>query len=186
MDWGEYESVRVALSALDRAGPLDPAVLGPALRPALKSGLWRDWVHPVTGERHFDNFDAFVEHETQHRVDVILVALRPDRRCADVVAAIEATRRDQIAALDINGRHSSSRNTKGDTGGYVIARLKRDDPALAAEVIDGSISPHAAALQAGIRRPRATFVTDDVDQAVAALLRRYSAEDVLAALKRAD
>lgn len=68
----------------------------------------------------------------------------------------------------------------------MIGRLKRDDPALAAEVIEGRITPHAAALKAGIRKPRATFVTDDVDRAVDALLRHYSRDDVQAALTRRD
>lgn len=39
---------------------------------------------------------------------------------------------------------------------YVLARLQRDDPALAARVLDGELSAHAAAVLAGIRKPRAS------------------------------
>lgn len=189
MSWDEYEDVRVALSELHRSGELNPASLGPALRPALKSGRWRHWVHPVTGVRHFDDFDAFVEHETRLNVDAIVVTLRRDSRCADVVRMIEQARRDQVPAAakeHVGKGHPSLSfgNTKANEDDYVIARLKRDDPELAIEVIHGNISPHAAAIKAGIRRPRSTFVTDSIDGAMAALLRHFSYEDILAALKR--
>ena len=35
----------------------------------------------------------------------------------------------------------------------IVARLKRDDPGLAQQVIDGAVSPNAAAIRAGIRKP---------------------------------
>jgi len=185
MGWGEYEPVRVALEVLRTSGELNPAAIAPALRPALESGMWRDWRHPVTGVRHFDDFDAFIEHETRHTVDVILAALRPDVRAADVITAIETARREGIATANEHdqNRVSNTHPQRRKDAAAVIARLKRDDPELAAEVIAGRITPHAAAKQAGIRRPRATFVTDDIDLAYAALLRHYTAEEIARACR---
>jgi len=64
----------------------------------------------------------------------------------------------------------------------VIGRLKRDYPELADEVINGTVTPHAAAVRAGIHRPRATFATNDVRLAVDALLRHYDKAEIIEAL----
>lgn len=41
----------------------------------------------------------------------------------------------------------------GTSTAYLAGRLKRDNPALAEAVVRGEISAHAAAIQAGIRKP---------------------------------
>lgn len=189
MGWNEFEDVRIALSELGRSQPLNPASLGPALRPMLESGHWRDWVHPVTGVRHFDDFDGFVEHETHHRVDVILVTLCADNRFDDVVEKIEQARRDvpEIAKKPGPNPNRNLRVTKNsDTDDYVVSRLKRDAPALAQQVVAGELSAHAAAVQAGIRRPRTSIRTDDVDRAVGKLAEYYTLEEIRLALKRIE
>ena len=77
----------------------------------------------------------------------------------------------------------NTKNSEADDATYVLARLKRDDPDLAQEVIDGHLSPHAAAIRAGIRKPRATYRTDDARAAVTALLRHYTRQQILDALE---
>lgn len=59
---------------------------------------------------------------------------------------------------------------------YVLARLKRDDPALAQRVVDGELSANAAARLAGIRKPR--IVLTSPESIAAALRRNLGAEDL--------
>lgn len=51
-----------------------------------------------------------------------------------------------------SGTDSSYGNTEVADG--VVARLKRDDPALAEQVVAGEVTPNAAALMKGWRKPR--------------------------------
>jgi hypothetical protein len=53
-----------------------------------------------------------------------------------------------------------------------VARLKRDHPALAEEVIAGRLSAHAAAVQAGFRKPTWTAPADP-ERLAAAVERRF-------------
>jgi hypothetical protein len=48
-----------------------------------------------------------------------------------------------------------------DTADKTVARLKRDDPDLAQQVIGGEISPHAAARRKGWRKPRIVLSSPD-------------------------
>jgi hypothetical protein len=65
---------------------------------------------------------------------------------------------------------------------YVVARLKRDDPDLAQQVINGTVTANAAAIQAGIRRPYQRVRTDNPQLAIAALLRHYTRDQLADAL----
>lgn len=69
---------------------------------------------------------------------------------------------------------------------YVLARLKRDRPDLAAEVIAGTLTANAAAVDAGIRHRYARIRTDDLDQAVAVLCRHYDPQQIRSALEAAS
>lgn len=79
------------------------------------------------------------------------------------------------------------RNTKPveetDDATYVIARLKRDDPELAQQVINGDLSAHAAAIKAGIRKPRVSVRTDNPTAAVTTLLKHFTRDQLLSALE---
>ena len=72
-------------------------------------------------------------------------------------------------------------STNADTSERVIARLKRDDPALAEKVIRGEITPNAAARQMGWRKPRIVVSTPE---AVAKALRKHMTPDQIQALVR--
>jgi hypothetical protein len=68
--------------------------------------------------------------------------------------------------------------------GYVLARLERDNEPLAQAVIRGELSAHRAAVQAGIRKPSATFPLAPVAMAQA-IGRRFDdgqIDDLIAAL----
>jgi len=66
-----------------------------------------------------------------------------------------------------------------DRADTIVARLKRDDPALAARVVNGEITANAAARQKGWRRPR---IVVSSPESVAASLRRHMTADDLARL----
>lgn len=72
---------------------------------------------------------------------------------------------------------------KGGTD-YTLARLKRDRPDLYNQVTTQSISLNAAAIAAGIRRPKTTIYTDNVTSAVAVLLKHFTAEQIVSAVNQ--
>lgn len=78
--------------------------------------------------------------------------------------------KDQGNAATLNGRGVD----------YVVARLKRDDPALAEQVINGAMTANAAARKAGIRKPRIVVSTPE---RIAASLKRHLDPSAIARLR---
>lgn len=163
--------------------------LVPALEKIIESGNWREFEHPMRGVQRFDKFAdyclEFVELEP-HAVEVLL-------EHSNFKAAAATVRRmlaEDIAPAAGRGRPPASKGNVSDTNNNlrdadaaaVIARLKRDDPDLAQQIIDGDISANAAAIQAGIRKAYARVRTDDCTRAVSVLLRHYTADEIRAAL----
>jgi hypothetical protein len=77
---------------------------------------------------------------------------KTDRRCG--ICLIKAQVDDIPKHGEIGGGHATSRvyNVKSGTGNratYILKRLKRDEPKLFQRVVDGKMSAHAAAVQAG-------------------------------------
>lgn len=66
-----------------------------------------------------------------------------------------------------------------DTADKVTARLKRDDPKLAQRVVNGEITPNAAARAKGWRKPRIVL---SAPASVAKALRKHMEPDDLAEL----
>jgi hypothetical protein len=83
--------------------------------------------------------------------------------------------KEQVRIANLPARQDDSR--------YALQRLKRDRPDIAEKVIKGEMSPHAAAVQAGFRKPTLSVPVDSPCSAVRALLRRFSREELLDALK---
>src|SRR3954471_23089172 len=65
-------------------------------------------------------------------------------------------------------------NSRG-TAGYFLDRLDNERPDLAARVDYGELSIHAAAVQAGFRKPQLT-VPDNMEEAAARLFRHWGTE----------
>lgn len=65
-----------------------------------------------------------------------------------------------------------SNSEHGNSVEYIAGRLKRDNPELAADVIAGRLSAHAAAVQAGIRKPTWTAPADP-ERLAQAIERRF-------------
>jgi len=67
---------------------------------------------------------------------------------------------------------------RGNSESYWIRRLKRDAPELAELVLNGELSANAAAVQAGMKRRKASVPIDDPERLAATLRRRLSSEDL--------
>jgi len=75
---------------------------------------------------------------------------------------------------------STDRGTSDD---YTRRRLRRDRPDLYERVVEGELSANAAAIEAGFRRPTASVPVDSPESAIRALMRRFTAEELLGALE---
>lgn len=169
--------------AASRAASGSANELIPALERVIDSGAWREFVHPMRGltryERFADYCRGFLELEPQ-AVEGLLDHSNFQSAAKKVRRLI---RQDIDPANDPDENRVSATNPqKKQDAAAMVARLKRDDPDLAAQVVAGTITPNAAAIQAGIRKPRGSFRTDDPALAVAALLKHFTAQQIAAAL----
>lgn len=147
---------------------------------------WQCFTVPDTGE------------EVQHKSFVDFVLTSPPRGLGTTIGKLEVLVRDEhpellpylkdskIPPLRAHGENqhvgiapvnnnSLEYGTSNDA--YIIARLKRDDPTLAKQVINGEISAHAAAVQSGIRK-RYVSVRCDPEGFVSKIYQLFSEEEI--------
>jgi hypothetical protein len=160
----------------------------PALARIVGTGNWREFVHPMRGLLTFETFGAYCSEFLMLSAETVYTLLERSQYPTHA-ETVRRLLREEVQPVDQHGaigngrsRGCNTKSTLQTDATYVIARLKRDDPQLAADVIAGNISPHAAARQAGIRKPRCQVRTDDARLAINALLRFYTREQLLAAL----
>lgn len=160
--------------------------LVPALAAIVSTGHWREFVHPMRGVVHYESFSSYCDEFLGLSAQAVEALL--DKTNAK--AAAREVRRmlaEDIAPVASQGRPRKGSDTtfKEDDrdATYVLARLKRDDPDLARQVIDGQVSANAAAIRAGIRRHYVRVRPDDVRQAVSVLLKHYTRDQLLEALQ---
>lgn len=183
--WRENQKVSVAARSSSNA-------LVPALAAIVETGHWREFVHPMQGLKQYATFAAYCDDFLGLSAQAVETLLDKSQHKADartvrrlIREGIEpAAKHGEIG----NGRGSGTTSTtEGDRDAtYIVARLKRDHPDLAQQVIDGQISPNKAAIQAGIRKPYIRVRADDAHLAVAALLKHYTPIQLLAALNREE
>jgi hypothetical protein len=147
------------------------------LRAVIEDRLWAE--RPDRNGEPFASFEAFVHHRLgwglESSIDDLLNYCRGE---PDVQALI----RGEVAAAGPVGanqhtagvRNTHSMSGEPDTAVRALRRLKRDNPELAAEVIAGRISAHAAAVQAGIRKATWTAPADP-ERLAAAVEKRFPA-----------
>lgn len=80
---------------------------------------------------------------------------------------------------------AKQKRSAGDGKIYMGNRLKRDRPDLWHEVEKGKLSINAAAIRAGWRKPKMTVMVDTSDNAINYLLKRFSKDELFAAIERA-
>lgn len=128
----------------------------------------------------FVSFDAFLIDQfdiTEQQAELLMDA-HESRTVGQVLGKHGGDRKSEKA------KDQGSNTTLVDRGrDYTMARLRRDNPELAAQVEAGELSANAAAIQAGFRHPTCSVVTDDVEKAVTTLLKHYSKADIRKALK---
>jgi len=162
--------------------------LVPALERIIETGNWREFTHPMHGLTHFDSFADYCRKWVGLSPEAVEALLDLSMFPAAASQVRRMLREETPAAAKHGGDGGfevSVTNSEQPDATYVVARLKRDDPALAAQVVEGTITPNAAAIQAGIRHKYARVRTDDIARAVGVLLKCYTRDQLLAALETA-
>ncbi len=176
--WRENQEVHRAAS-----GSANELV--PALARIIETGHWAEFTHPMRGVLRFGSFAAYCDEFLGLSAPAVEALL--ERTNAKAAAGqVRRLLREAVAPAAGAGESGVSVTNPQDRqdAGAVLARLKRDDPDLAQQVIDGDLTANAAAVAAGIRHRYARVRTDDPARAVAVLLRHYTAEQLLDALER--
>lgn len=152
------------------------------LRNVVTDGSWRDFTLKSGFHHTFETFPDFLAWVGVDRSELIAV-LRV--RGEDALAAAVLAEGIEPAAEHGGARQKQDGDTiltTDNDSAYVVARLKRDDPALAQQVIAGEITANAAAIAAGIRKKYIRCRADDPQLAVKALLRAYTRDEIITAL----
>ena len=173
--------VREVISSTNDGAQVMSALPG-LVRRLLDEEAWRSFTPP--GEAHPIHYDTFTE----------FVAAAAPKGLGGKSAALLAlcgaddelrTRVDRLLKGEIAPAASVGRPRKDsttvikpdrDTAGAVVARLKRDDPALAEKVVNGEMSAYAAARTKGWKPPRIQVTTPE---RTAAHLCRHMTRDQL-------
>jgi hypothetical protein len=165
-------------------------VLPAIIKRIIKDELWKGRNKgPKDDGAAFTSFREFVEYPLWHGLECpwsrLVLYCEHDEECRALLLG-------QVGELAAHGEIGKGRDRgdnitskeRGTDPTYTLARLKRDAPDLAKMVIDGDISANAAAIQAGFRRPTKTIPIDTPASAVRALLRVFSAEEIINAAQQ--
>jgi hypothetical protein len=159
----------------------------------VSSGAWRRFRMPNGEIVEHASLVEMVRTERNRGLGMVpeaLVAMLEKSNFQAAAHKLQRDLRDEVPAAAEQGRPKKGSDTtfmQGERGSsYELARLKRDRPDLAAQVVDGDLTAHAAAIQAGIRPRRASIRIDSPTNAVRGLLRHFTAEQISQALKEAD
>ena len=146
--------------------------LVPALTSVISTGAWREFDHPMRGTQRYDRLADYCHEFLQLDPQALRALLEGSR----MPAAAEQIRR--MLAEDVpeaaphggpRGQGSATTLSHDRDATYVLARLKRDRPDLAAQVVDGTLSANEAAIAAGIRKRYIRVRADDPKAAIAKL-----------------
>lgn len=154
------------------------------LRKVLDSGAWREFHTPTGKPVAHPTFESFVTDGGWRGLgitkQVLLAWVGPfdEQLAADIETAWKASVPAAPAHGEVgrgrdreSGTHSISERRDADS---ILARLKRDDPALAEQVIAGDLTANAAALRKGWRKPRVLLTAPN---SVAAQVRKHFTDD---------
>lgn len=158
-------------------------------------------LHTVVMRREWADgeFPRFVHDELQTTPEELLkiICLRHRNEAGQLFDAEKAREVEEIRtkvrdllhpAIAQNGEIGRGRNScdnvtaissgdRGNAPAYALRRLKRDRPDLAARVLAGEMSAHAAAVEAGFRNRQHT-IPQDPQKAVAVLTRHFDREEL--------
>jgi hypothetical protein len=168
-----FQRVQGLMSAFVR-GDRGLAGVPTAVESVISSGAWRHYVTEGGTEVQHKRFEDFVCAAPLAGLGSSMEQLRG--LCVRSPEALRAIDAEVSAAMsrsesgEQGGRgNKAPRNTRsfkeGETVSRTLRRLKRDNPELAKQVIDGELSAHAAAIKAGFRKPSITLQANDPGRA---------------------
>ena len=192
---------RLLLNSEIRQAGGDPSHIFELLETVIERGDWQtlptDW-----GEPHA-TFRSFVESPFPNgigiKADKLMNLLKLEHRFEDSPSYRErydVLRRKVADLLTVElPLHGGDRtkeqdyniilpSKQGTSEEYTLRRLKRDNPALAQQVIDGTLTANQAAIQAGFRKRKIQIPLDDSDSAARLLAKHYDVDELIDALNR--
>ena len=155
----------------------------------IESGAWSHFTDQLGNAIEHESFQSFVTTPRWRGMGTSRDALVGWVREQDqqVAEQVERAWRGEIPAARKNGGdrrsvecHSTGSATEANDADSVLARLKRDDPELAARVVRGEVSPNAAAMAKGWRKPRVLLTSPAT---VASAVRQHWTPDRIKELK---
>ena len=168
--------------------------LVPALAKIIESEHWREFIQPRGDVHAFDTFAAYCAGWLQLAASAVEALLERSNE-KHAAAMVRKAIREGLEPLGPNGGDRKSGDYQGSNAtliidvqsvkrdsDYRLARLKRDAPELAAEVVEGTISAYAGAVKAGFIKRPGTFRTDDPELAIDSLLKYFTRDRLLAVL----
>jgi hypothetical protein len=160
-----------ANQAVYSAAHADGDRLTPALAQVVESGYWRSFEHPLQGLQEFETFETYCIEWIRFTAEAVLAILQASQ-FKSAARTVKAELLLGLEPLKTNGTNRHSDSSYGNTiakdegidcntADRVVQRLKRDNPQLAQQVINGTTTAHAAAIKAGHRKKRITMQPDD-------------------------
>jgi hypothetical protein len=150
------------------------------LRAVLKEDAWQERYDQL-GRRpaRFESFAAFVTRPPTEGLGGDLAMVRrlidDDPELVDLYTkALQRPPGRPNKTLENHERYRAPTNGKEAD----LRRLRKDRPDLHAQVLNGELSAHAAAVEAGFRRRTFSAPVDDPERIAAALRRHLSPEDL--------
>jgi hypothetical protein len=151
----------------------------------LEQDMWRRRIVQKTGEVvEFERFEDFVASHPPEGLGTSVTVLESICRehSPETLKRIRAAQ----SALAANGGNRQSvlyynteERQRGDSTSYKLARLKRDNPKLAERVIEGELSAHAAAVEAGFANPKISINLRNLESAAKTICRKLDESEVL-------
>lgn len=180
----ERDSIVECLRGAMRDGAMGLGQVPALLKRVLVDDCWRSRVVKRTGEVvEFDRFDRFVVTAPLEGLGTTLETFRNlikhDVEALDLYdrAVKESERQGERTDLhDIIREVQQATLDYGTSEQYALRKLRDDAPTLHASVIKGELSPHAAMVQAGFRKPTATVPTHDPEAAARRLARHFAGD----------
>lgn len=168
-----YRRVQALRNGLAR-GESSLSLVPRALVSTIESGAWREFMVEETGEIvHYDRFADFVTTQPLEGLGFTVDLLR--NLCRDDIEALDAL--DQATANHVgrpcNGDESLPLKPSTESTPGTLRRLRKDAPELHARVLQGELSPNAAAVAAGFRSQRVSVRVDDSASAARTLARAW-------------
>ncbi len=182
----------IEVQAVYRAASEASHELIPALAKIVETENWREFVRPNRGLQTYATFAQFCDGVLGLSAEAIEALL--NRSTAKHAARLVTKAiREGVEPQGPNGGDRKSgeyqtdsisliNNAYGTDSHYLLARLKRDRPDIAAQVVEGTISAYAGAVKAGFIKRPGTFRTDNPELAIRSLLKHYTRSQLLETL----